>query len=143
MLLKVIVGGAVVILDAPRGAEALEGTECGEAGPDGLCARPTPQRSPTKLIKRIVAGPGDRIAFRRGQTIRNGKPVEEPYAMDCGGGEVCDFPGPVTVPDGMYYLVGDNRGASDDSRFWGAVPEDWILGRIERCRAIYLFCSPA
>jgi signal peptidase I len=135
--------GDVVIFHAPKGAEAVGEPGCAAAGRGGLCAKPTAERSALTFIKRIVAGPGDQVAFRRGQVIRNGKPVDEPYAASCGDGEACDFPEPIRVPDGMYYLVGDNRGASDDSRFWGPVPEHWILGRVERCLALYFFCSPA
>jgi signal peptidase I len=135
--------GDIVIFHGPEGAGDLAGADCAEAGPGGLCARSKPEPSSTTFIKRIVAGPGDRITFRDGQSIRNGEPVDEPYIADCGSGEACTYPQPVTVPEGTYYLVGDNRGASEDSRFWGPVPEGWILGRAERCSAIYFFCSPA
>jgi signal peptidase I len=134
--------GDIVIFNGPKGANTFEGAGCANTGPGGLCARPTQERSTVTFVKRIVAGPGDKIGFKDGQTIRNGKPVDEPYAADRGGGDACNFPIPVTVPAGMYYLVGDNRGASEDSRFWGPVPEDWILGRADRCSAIYFFCSP-
>jgi signal peptidase I len=42
----------------------------------------------------------------------------------------------------MYFMVGDNRDASDDSRFWGPVPAEWIVGRVERCHVLYFACSP-
>jgi signal peptidase I len=73
--------------------------------------------------------------------VLNGKRLEEPFITPCGGGPNCDFPRPVTVPDGTYYLVGDNRGASDDSRFWGPVRADWIAGRADRCSVRFFFCS--
>jgi signal peptidase I len=131
--------GDIVIFNPPQGAEAIGGSQCGETGP-GLCAKPTPERSAVQFIKRIVAGPGDRVAFEQGFVVLNGKRQNQPYEHCVEQG--CNFPEPITVPDGMYYLVGDNRGASDDSRIWGPVPEDWILGRVERCSAIYFFCSP-
>ena len=59
----------------------------------------------------------------------NGKLQEEPFAEPCGGGEGCDFPTEITIPAGMYFMMGDNRGSSDDSRFWGPVPEKWIIGQ--------------
>ncbi|MGN6814781.1 MAG: signal peptidase I [Solirubrobacterales bacterium] len=41
------------------------------------------------------------------------------------------MPKTITIPPGHYFMLGDNRGASDDSRFWGPVPADWILGKVE------------
>ena len=61
--------------------------------------------------------------------IRNGKPVEEPYARRCSG-EACDFPRAITVPRGQLYVLGDNRGESDDSRFWGPIRDGWVTGRV-------------
>ena len=132
--------GDVVVFHPPAGAEL--GTECGTRQPPRqVCAKPTPRPSPVLFIKRIVAGPGDQIAFRSGHTIRNGSPQQEPFAAACAG-EACAYPQPVAVPARMYCVVGDNRGASDDSRFWGPVPSDWIVGRVERCHALYFACSP-
>jgi signal peptidase I len=132
--------GDIVIFHPPVGAET---AECGQARAGAPCARPTPERAPVTYIKRIVAGPGDRVAFEAGNTIRNGKRASEPYIAPCRGVQLCELPAPITVPDGMYFLVGDNRGASDDSRVWGPVPEDWILGRAERCHVLYFACSRA
>ena len=46
--------------------------------------------------------------------------------------QACDYPRTITVPAGHVYILGDNRGASDDSRFWGAVPVAQVLGRYVR-----------
>jgi signal peptidase I len=119
-------------------------SRCATAPADGEpCAATTDQPDAVEFIKRIVAGPGDRIAFREGgHAVLNGKRVEEPYIAPCPrGNEGCDFPNEITVPAGTYYLAGDNRGASDDSRFWGAVRRAWILGRADRCKVAYFFCS--
>jgi signal peptidase I len=62
-----------------------------------------------------------------GRVVRNGKPAREPFASSCSGAE-CNL-NEITVPKGMYFLMGDNRGNSDDSRFWGPVPRDWIIGK--------------
>jgi signal peptidase I len=135
--------GDIVIFHPPEGVEGTIDTMCDAPARGQPCAKARGGRDDVVFIKRIVAGPGDRIAFRRGRVVLNGKPQKEPYITDCGGGEACELPRAIIVPDGSYYLVGDNRGASDDSRFWGPVPKAWILGRAERCSAIYFFCSPA
>jgi len=134
--------GDVVIFNAPERADQLDIDQCpSQTRGDQPCDEVAGGPSATKFIKRIVAGPGDRIAFEHGRVVLNGRPQEEPYARPCDD-NVCNLTEPITVKDGSYFLVGDNRGASDDSRFWGPVPEEWILGRVERCSAIYFFCSP-
>jgi signal peptidase I len=60
--------------------------------------------------------------------IRNGRLQREPFAASCQPGSGCDFPRAVTVPPGDVYLMGDNRGNSDDSRYWGPVPRSWVIG---------------
>ena len=54
--------------------------------------------------------------------------ASEPFAAGCGGGDECDLQ-PVVVPPRHYFLMGDNRGNSDDSRYWGPVPRGQIIGR--------------
>ena len=119
--------GDVVVFHPPAGAE--QNNQCGTAPEDGApCAKPTRTRADVNFIKRVVAGPGDRIRIDGGRVIRNGKAVRERFARPCGGGDECDYPTEITIPAGHYFMMGDNRGASDDSRFWGPVPEKWIIG---------------
>jgi signal peptidase I len=85
------------------------------------------------FLKRIVAGPGDRVAIRAGRVIRNGKPTRESFVTPCHGRAAgCDLPRSLTVAAGRYYVLGDDRGASDDSRFWGPVRAKAIVGRVTR-----------
>jgi signal peptidase I len=85
----------------------------------------------TLLIKRVVGIPGDRIQLRGGTLYVNGEPQEEPYvhANPCVRHmpRTCAF-GPVRVPRGHVFLMGDNRANSHDSRFFGAVPDENVEG---------------
>lgn len=83
-------------------------------------------RDPHKdYIKRIVALPGDEVRMDMGRLYINGQPVEEPYASES---PVGDF-NTITVPEGCVFVMGDNRGNSEDSRMFGAVPMKFIKGR--------------
>ena len=120
--------GDVIVFHPPAGAVSAAGDQCGAQPPDGqVCMKETPAQADTTFIKRVVGGPGDRIRVVNGRVIRNGKPLNEPYARPCTGGG-CDFPREVRVPANHWFMMGDNRGDSDDSRFWGPVPRDWIIG---------------
>ncbi|WP_205698609.1 signal peptidase I [Conexibacter sp. SYSU D00693] len=119
--------GDIVVFHPPAGSET---NTCGDPThpEDQACPRPTNDRSDVNFIKRVVGGPGDTIAIRGGRVIRNGRPTDEPFIRACGGGSGCDFPRPIKVPAGHFFMMGDNRGESDDSRFWGPVPSKWIIG---------------
>jgi signal peptidase I len=118
--------GDVVVFHPPQGAES---NTCGaEHGDNQLCSRPTGEKDDVNFIKRIVAVPGDSLAVRDGRAIVNGRLQKEDYARPCAPG-TCNFPEPVKIPPGHFFMMGDNRGASDDSRFWGPVPEEWIIGQ--------------
>jgi signal peptidase I len=123
--------GDVVVFHPPHGADPAQPV-CGDPN-DGLgratpCARPTAAESGQTFVKRVVGISGDRIAIRDGKVIRNGRPEHTPQAQPCGAAEGCSFAHTITVPRGDYFMMGDNRGDSDDSRFWGPVPQRWIIG---------------
>lgn len=121
--------GEIVVFHAPEGAAQ---EICGSAtriSPGGAaCARSTGREESIRFIKRIVAGPGDTVEIVEGHVIRNGQREKDPYIRPCPGVSECNFPVPITVPEGQWFLMGDNRGESDDSRFWGPVPASWIVG---------------
>jgi signal peptidase I len=120
--------GDIVVFHPPAGAEA--DNECGGGTPPTgePCSRPTAERADVNFIKRVVAGPGDRLTIEDGHVVLNGKRQSEPFTEPCQGTEGCDYPRAITIPPDHYFMMGDNRGSSDDSRFWGPVPRDWIIG---------------
>jgi len=77
-------------------------------------------------IKRLIGLPGDQLEIRQGVVYVNGKELKEPYRAD--PPNPTDNYGPVTVPAGEYFMMGDNRDDSYDSRYWGFVPRDNIIG---------------
>jgi len=119
----------------------------------------------TRLVKRLIAGPGDTVELRSNVLLLNGQPLAYDKAVADYAGQlpedlsrrcivamedlgrtvhpVISIPGiramrnfgPVTVPDGYYFVLGDNRDISRDSRFFGFVPRQAILGR---ARAVIL-----
>jgi signal peptidase I len=119
--------GQIVVFHPPVGADS---EQCGRAHPaSAACDRPDSTESSETFVKRIVAGPGDVITIRDGHVIRNGRPEPDSYTSPCGPDQPdCTFATPIRVPEGMWFMMGDNRGDSDDSRFWGPVPGNWIIG---------------
>ncbi len=88
---------------------------------------PPNEGSQTKdLIKRVVGLPGETVESREGRMLVNGQVLEEPYL----GPDVVTGPlEKITIPAGHYWVMGDNRANSRDSRFFGAIPESLIVGR--------------
>src|SRR3954453_8632380 len=120
--------GDIVVFHPPAGADS--GTECGASHePKEACSRPTPKKSSQNFVKRIVAGPGDTLSVRNSHPVVNGiEKTDEPYIRPSTTCAVCNLPKAITIPPGHYFMMGDNRGESADSRFWGPVPESWIIG---------------
>ena len=85
---------------------------------------PDPSR---KFIKRVVGLPGDVIEIQRGTVFINGEKLDEPYLIHGDGKSMDAF----RVPSDSYFVLGDNRRASFDSRDWGPVPADYINGKVK------------
>lgn len=123
--------GEVIVFHPPAGSDS---DTCGNGArrQGQACDRPTKTRSSINFIKRVVGLPGDRIFIRHGHVYRNGKREQDGYINNtCNRGKDgrgCNFTTPITVPQGYFFMMGDNRGESDDSRFWGPVPRNWIIG---------------
>ena len=86
-----------------------------------------PKDQTKSFIKRIIGVPGDSVEIRRGAVFINGELIDEPYLKP----EFRDSQSynNVVVPDGKYFVLGDHRDSSNDSRSWGFVDESLIYGK--------------
>ncbi len=95
------------------------------------CPRSAATHSGGYFVKRVIGLPGDRLWIENGHPVINGRELlHEPYITPCTDSTSCNLPHAITVPAGEYYMLGDNRGNSDDSRYWGPVPLSWIIGEV-------------
>ena len=89
-----------------------------------------PGRGGTNFVKRVVGLPGDTVEIRNGYLYINGGKYDEPYIRDeYRNGSLNTF-GPYTVPEGEYFVLGDHRNNSNDSRLQGSLPRDMIIGHV-------------
>jgi signal peptidase I len=122
--------GDVIVFHPPSGAnDEICGDRQTGNGTSKPCDRPVAHEDSQTFIKRVVAVGGDTIAIVDGHAVRNGTRANEPFAENCGGGPDCNFTSPIRVPHGYVFMMGDNRGESDDSRYWGPVPISWVVGQ--------------
>ena len=121
--------GDIVVFDCPPA------TGCGDKGADALAVRAVKTvaealllRQPEieEFIKRVIGLPGETVEGHDGHVWIDGKVLIEPYLPD--GTVTSDF-GPIKVEHGKLWVMGDNRGNSADSRVFGQIEQDTIVGR--------------
>jgi signal peptidase I len=98
-----------------------------------------PEEPDRDFIKRVIGLPGETVELRKKRVYINGKPLDEPYvhflvppsshAQEVAASDVREQFGPVTVPENAYFVMGDNRDNSQDSRYWGYLPRENIKGK--------------
>jgi signal peptidase I len=143
--------GDVVVFRPPAGAaddtcgvkngqEYLPGKTYVSGGDAALAERmPCPLGTPGKyedtFIKRVIGLPGDRLKIIRGRAWINGQPLYEPYINPEGSCNVpedvdsdCTYSLEITIPPNSFFMMGDNRDSSDDSRYWGPIPKKNVIG---------------
>src|SRR5262249_21582337 len=119
--------GDAVVLHPPRSIDRNE--ECGVLRPRrSPCPVPSPGLSRALILKRVVALPGSLFSVRQGLPIVNGAPVLTDLIQRCRY-IACNLTRTITIGPDLYFMMGDNSGASDDSRYWGPVPSRAIVGR--------------
>jgi signal peptidase I len=125
--------GDIVVFKPPKGADDDAEVQCAEEKPGAPCARAVSQRSDTNFIKRVVGVGGDELYVERGRVFLKGKDghfhqQKEPFIRPDEACETCNLRSPIKIPKGRFFMMGDNRGNSTDSRVWGPVAKDWIIG---------------
>jgi signal peptidase I len=88
-----------------------------------------PDSPEVAYVKRLMGMPGDEVEIKGRTVYVNGQPLKEDYTQYIDPGSIYDHYGPFHVPEGHYFAMGDNRDNSQDSRYWGSVPRDYILGK--------------
>ncbi len=117
--------GDIIVFHPPTSLQCAVPTAVTEPCPQGNGKEAT-----TYFVKRVVALPGERLSILDGHPVINGHEISnEPYIAPCGDAQGCNLSTSIVIPRGDVFVMGDNRGNSDDSRFWGPVPDSWIIGQ--------------
>ncbi len=86
-----------------------------------------------QFFKRVIGLPGDKVKIQKGKVYINNEMLNEPYLAEniyTGSGDFLEEGKTITIPENNYFMLGDNRDYSADSRMWGFVPKENIIGKI-------------
>jgi signal peptidase I len=91
----------------------------------------SPENPKMRLVKRVIGLPGEKLEIRNRDVYINGRKLNEPYVQhtDPRSFDKRDKFGPVSIPADHFFMMGDNRDNSNDSRFWGFAPRESLIGR--------------
>jgi signal peptidase I len=121
--------GDIISFKPPAGIDDLscQGTPA-EGAP---CDVPAGEGDGASLIKRVIALPGETVAIADdGRAVVDGATLDEPQIIECKPEDECELPEEITVPDDTFFVMGDNRPYSGDSRDFGPIEAYTIEGRI-------------
>jgi signal peptidase I len=119
--------GDVIVFDDPRGGFDEPSESVVQSAVRNVLESVGLRTPRSEFIKRVIGVPGDVVEAREGDVWVNGERLDEPYLEDPSYRHP-DF-GPVVIPEGTFFVMGDNRASSQDSRFFGPIPGDDIVGR--------------
>lgn len=119
--------GDIVVFDDPRGGFEQPDESAFQAAVRNLFESIGVVTPRSEFIKRVIGLPGDVVEGKEGAVWVNGVRLVEPYLKDPDR-PIREF-GPVTVPEGRLFVMGDNRAASQDSRFFGPIPIEDVVGK--------------
>jgi len=94
----------------------------------------SPEDHSKDFIKRLIAFGGETVEIKLGDIYINGQLIDDPRIKNTyyyNRGQYGEIGEKIKVPEGSYFVLGDNSGSSRDSRYWGFVPEDFLIGRAE------------
>ena len=118
--------GGIVVFHPPSSLTCKANVALTEPCPQGVGTHASDY-----FVKRVIGLPGDTLSIKDGHPVINGRELtKEPYITPCSDSTSCNMPHAIVIPRGEYYMLGDNRGDSDDSRYWGPVRLSWIIGEV-------------
>jgi signal peptidase I len=125
--------GDIIVFKPPKGADDDADVQCAKEVPNQACSQAVDARSSTNFIKRVVGVPGDTLYIQAGRVYLKGKDgrfhqQKEPFIRPDSACETCNLRKPITIPKDHFFMMGDNRGNSTDSRVWGPIPKSSIIG---------------
>jgi signal peptidase I len=124
----VVVEGSAMLPTFKNGDRILTDENIGELKRGDVITFLYPKDTSKWYLKRVVGLPGETVEIRSGKVYINGRVLDEPYLDESYDKAKSSIP-PRPVPENSYFVIGDNRDNSSDSRYWGSVPRELVKGK--------------